>query len=446
MSTLAGRAHRVAVALSLVLLAIAVVFGNRYLREHGGWNLEAGSDDLMTVMLVILGFVLVGSFALLRPGRSNPDGARQTAIIWSVALLLALAFTWRVIIVADRWVEAIGTPITSPEELASFRAAHPESFVRYDHEVPTGAFLQSFEFLNSNNVEMTGYVWQFYGADVPADVPADVTRGIVFPEALEQAYDVEEAWRIARDGGEQIGWYFSGTFRQNFDYQLYPFDRQGVWLRLWHPDPERDVLLVPDFASYSNLDPPMLPGIENEFVYGGWEPIDSGFSYGLVSYNANFGLPDLRDLNGVPLINLYFNLSVERNFLGPLLEHVVLETAIALLVFFLLLLTANDSDVQQRLGLTLFDLIVASAGLLFAVILDLNSIRNAIASQQLTYLEWFPLILIVFIVLVVLNAVLRGQGWRVPLLGYKGDLVPVLAYWPALIGTVLTMTLLVFFY
>ena len=35
------------------------------------------------------------------------------------------------------------------------------------------------------------------------------------------------------DGTEQIGWYFSGTFRQNFDYRLYPFDRQDIWLRIW---------------------------------------------------------------------------------------------------------------------------------------------------------------------------------------------------------------------
>ena len=64
----------------------------------------------------------------------------------------------------------------------------------------------------------------------------------------------------------------------------------------------------------------------------------------------------------------------------------------------------------------------------------------------MTYLEWFPLILAVFIVLVVLTAVLRVQGWRIPGLGYTGDLVPVLAYWPALLGALLAVTLLVFFY
>jgi hypothetical protein len=129
-----------------------------------------------------------------------------------------------------------------------------------------------------------------------------------------------------------------------------------------------------------------------------------------------------------------------------MLEHLVLEAAIAILLFFLLLLMAQDADLQDRVGLTIFDLIVAAGGLLFAVILDHNSIRSVVESQDLTYLEWFPLILDVFIVLVVLTAVLRVKRWRIPVVGYSGDLMPVVAYWPALIGSLLVVTLLVFFY
>jgi hypothetical protein len=107
---------------------------------------------------------------------------------------------------------------------------------------------------------------------------------------------------------------------------------------------------------------------------------------------------------------------------------------------------AHDSDIEDRVGLTIFDLIVAAGGLLFAVILDHNSIRGVVESQDLMYLEWVPLILDVFIVLVVLTAVLRVKRWRIPVVGYSGDLIPVVAYWPALIGSLLAVTLLAFFY
>jgi hypothetical protein len=190
--------------------------------------------------------------------------------------------------------------------------------------------------------------------------------------------------------------------------------------------------------------PSALPGIDTQFVYGGWDPLSSEFSYDLVDYNVDFGLG--YGFSSGPDPEFYYNLSVERDFLGPMLEHLVLEAAIAILLFFLLVLMAHDTDLQDRIGLTIFDLIVASGGLLFAVILDHNAIRNVVQSQELTYLEWYPLILDVFIVLVVLTAVLRVKRWRVPVIGYSGDLMPVAAYWPALIGSLLAVTLLVFFY
>ena len=435
-----GTAHRVAAVLGAVAVALTVVYGSRYHREHGGWDVISGSDDLMTVMLLALGAVLFLSAAILRPGRRNSNGARLTSIVWTIALMAALLFTWNVIVVSDRWVQGIGTTLDSPRTLDEFVAAHPDSFVGYDYRIPTGVYLQSFEFLSASNLKMSGFVWQKYGPEIPDTIP----RGVVFPEQLEEAYEAVEAWRVEQNGVEEIGWYFSGTFRQNFDYQLYPFDRQDVWLRLWHPEPVEGVLLVPDFEAYRDLTPRSLPGLDTNFVYGGWDPLSSQFSYDLIDYNVDFGLG--YGFSGAFDPELFFNLSVERDFLSPMLEHLVLEAAIAILLFFLLVLTSYESEVQSQLGLTVFDLIVAAGGLLFAVILDHNSIRGSVESQQITYLEYFPLILSVFIVLVVLSAVLRVKQWRLPILGYTGDLVPVLAYWPALFGTLLIVTLLVFFY
>jgi len=433
-------ARRVAMALTVLFGVLAVLVASGYLRQHGGWDLESGSNDLMTIMLLVLACFLALSIVVLRPGARNLHGARLTSIVWSLALLLALFFTWHVIVVSTRWVNSIGTPIGSPQALEAFQAAYPASFEGYDYRVPTGVLLQSFEFLNANNVEMSGFVWQEYGPEIPDHV----LRGVVLPEALDEAYEAREAWRVERDGTEEIGWYFSGRFRQNFDYRLYPFDRQDIWLRIWSPEAVEGVLPVPDFGAYRDLTPESLPGIETQFVYGGWDPLRSGFSLDLIEYNVDYGLG--YGFSRIPGPDLYFNLSVERDFLGPMLEHLVLEAAIAILLFFLLLLMAHDSDLEDRIGLTIFDLIVAAGGLLFAVILDHNAIRNVVQSQDLTYMEWFPLILDVFIVLVVLTAVLRVKRWRIPVIGYSGDLMPVAAYWPALIGSMLVVTLLVFFY
>jgi hypothetical protein len=433
-------AHRVAAALAVIFLALAVLTGSRYYQAHNGWDIESGSSELMGIMILIMSFVLAASYAVFKPSARSPYGQRRTSVIWSLTLLTGLFFTWHVIISADRWEDLVGTPVTSQQEVDAYIAENPISFEPYAYRIPTGVFLQSFEFLDANNVEMAGYIWQTYGPEVPETVK----RGFSLPEAVEESYDAQEVWRIPQpDGGEKIGWYFFGKFRQIFNYRLYPFDRQAIWLRIWPMDPTETVLLVPDFGAYRDLTPSTLPGIDTRFVYGGWDPLGSEFSLDLIDYNVNFGLGSR--FNDFPQPDLYFNLSVERDFLGPVLEHVVLEAAIAVLLFLLLVLMASESEIQERTGLTIFDLIVAAGGLLFAVILDHSSIRNSVASQELSYLEWFPLLLAVFIVLVVLSAVLRVQGWRVPGIGYTGDLMPVYAYWPSLIGTLLVITLVMFF-
>jgi hypothetical protein len=433
--------RRVAMALSVLFGVLAVLVASGYLRQHGGWDIESGSNDVMTIMLLVLGFVLALSIAVLQPGPRNVSGTRLTSVIWTVALVAALLFSWRVIERSHRWEGHIGTMVTSPQELDAFVNAHADAFAAYDYRVPTGIFLQSFEFLNANNVVLSGFVWQTYGPEIPDHI----MRGIVLPEAVKEAYEAKEVWRVEQDdGSEEIGWYFSGTFRQNFKYGLYPFDRQDIWLRIWSPEPVEGVIPVPDFGAYRDLTPSTLPGIDTQFVYGGWDPLSSEFSYSLIDYNVDFGLG--YGYTGGPDPEFYYNLSVERDFLGPMLEHLVLEAAIAILLFFLLVLLVHDTDVERHVGLSIFELVVAAGGLLFAVILDHNAIRATVESQDLTYLGWFPLILAVFIVLVVLTAVLRAKRWRIPVIGYSGDLVPAFAYWPALIGSMLVVTLLVFFY
>jgi hypothetical protein len=216
-TTFPQTARRVPTALSVLFGALTILVVSRYLRQYGGWDTVSGSDDLMTIMLLVLAFILALSVAVLRPGARNVDGTRLTSVIWTVALLAALLFTWKVIVGAQRWEGAVGTIVTSPQELEAFVAAHPESFADHEYRVPTGIFLQSFEFLNTNNVEIAGFAWQTYGPEIPDHI----MRGIVLPEAVEEAYEADEVWRVEQDDGtEQIGWYFSGTFRQNFDYRL----------------------------------------------------------------------------------------------------------------------------------------------------------------------------------------------------------------------------------
>jgi len=305
--------------------------------------------------------------------------------------------------------------------------------------IPTGVFVQSFEFLSANNVEVAGYIWQKYDATIPDDIARDV----ILPESVSGAYAAEENYRVVQNGTELIGWYFVATIRQSFDYRRFPFDRQDVRLRLWHPNAELGVVLVPDFAAYPTLAPATMPGLERQFVYGGWDPTFAGFSLAVNAYDTTFGYAS--GFEQGEFAELYFNIGVKRDFLGPLIDHIVFTLAISLLLFGILLLTTSDESLSSRFGLNATGVLTATGGLLFAVILKHNQIRSAVVSQQIVYLEMLPFVLYGLIVLVAVNAIALAWPRDVKFFAYKDNILPVLLYWPLLLGAVLLVTL-AFFY
>src|SRR5687768_7385387 len=103
MTTRSQTVGRVAMALTVLFGALAVLVASRYLHEQGGWDLESGSNELMTNMLLVLGVVLALSIAVPRLGTRIVNGGQFASVIWTVALLMALVFTWRVIVVSHRW-------------------------------------------------------------------------------------------------------------------------------------------------------------------------------------------------------------------------------------------------------------------------------------------------------------------------------------------------------
>jgi hypothetical protein len=432
---------RVLALAGLVVLALLVV---RFVGSHDGVVLSHRSEDLIPILLALLVVALALAVVVFRPERGEQRGMTATSAAWSVSLLAALIAVWYLIDVNVDNIPEIGSPLYTQEDVDSFLAASldPDRFgSRPPIVIPTGVLVQSIEFLNANNVEVAGYVWQRYS---PA-VPPDVARGFVLPEAVAEAYDAEEVYRFSEpDGSEVIGWYVSATLRQPFDYRFYPFDRQDIWIRLWHRDFEREVVLGPDFGAYTSLDPATLPGLEEQFVYGGWDPVFSGFSYALNHYNTTFGFGPSAAIDAMP--ELYFNVGLRRDFLGPLVDHIVLAAAVALLVFAVLTLTTTDEDRHKRTGgLSTAGVIGTCSGLLFAVLLEHNQIRSIIASQEVSYIEMLPLVLYAAILLAALNAVLVSSPLQLRLIRYRNNLLPDLLYWPAILSVLLVITIVTFY-
>ncbi|MGH2614815.1 MAG: hypothetical protein ACRDJC_06220 [Thermomicrobiales bacterium] len=427
-----------AATVMLVAAAAAIVVLWNYLQTHGA--LAAASDSPPIAAVLVLAVVAVMALAVLvfRPERGTLFALGVTSAAWSVVLMIALALAWASIAQSEQQNRWHGMPVVTLAEADVYLADELPAGVDPVRS-PTGVLVQSIEFLSGDNVQVSGYVWQRYGPGIPEELD----RGVVLPEAVKEAYTATEVYRYEENGVETIGWYFAATLREPFEYAEFPFDQQNLWLRLWARDFSQDAVLVPDFSAYLSLDPSALPGMESEFVYTGWTPRYSGFSYSNQRYDTSFGIGDAGEFQELP--ELYFNLILDRNFAGPFFEHVVFAIAVAILLFGLLALTTDDESLKGRFQLSTAGVLGAASGLLFAVILKHNQLRGAVGNRGISYIEGIPIVLYGVIVVVVLNAILLAAPWKPKFVAHRNNLLPVLAYWPVLLGFLLAVTLWVFF-
>jgi hypothetical protein len=420
--------------LSLVAIAVMWRFGGPQ-----GDRAVALTSPRNAVVIVLAALATAAlAVVLFRPERGNLSALIATSVAWSLSLLGALILAWIAIAAVDRQDQWHGTPITTPGEADTYLAQHlPPGLdpVR----IPTGVLVQSMEFLSEDDVQVSGFIWQRY----TAELAERVEPGVVIPEAVAEAYDATEAYRYAENGVETIGWYFAATLRQPFDYAPFPFDEQVVWLRLWARDFSQDIVLVPDFASYTSLNPSSMPGVEAEFVYADWLPRYSGFSLSQQSYVTSFGIGDAATAYVTP--ELYFNVVLDRRFVGPFVEHLIFAIAVACLLFGLLVMTTDDDHLKGRFQLSTAAVLGTASGLLFAVILKHNQLRDVVGTQGISYIESIPILLYGAIVAVVLNAILVASVLPVRVIRHRNNLLPALAYWPVLLGLLLAITLVGFF-
>lgn len=442
------RGSRIAAAfLGAVLILLTVA----HLGRHQGSFDRTGGSELLPLLLVALGFLLTAAVALFQPERLQLRSLLLTSAAWSLALVLALSAVWYLVDANIRLDRALGNIVVDQAQVDSYLAGHgvPPTIAasggtggtaESPWRVPTGVLVQAMEFANANDVQVTGYVWQRYAASIPADVE----RGFVLPEAVVESVQATPAYSAtAADGSQLLGWRFHATIRQNFDYGRYPFDRQDVDLLIWSQDFGQRLVLVPDFDSYPDLAPAALPGVAENFVQAGWDLEHSHFSYRPNADDTSYGFPGATEASGFP--ELVFAVGFRRSFLEPFLDDVLFAAVVALLIFLILCLTARDSTTKARFGISTFGVLGTSSGLLFSVILKDGQIRQTVSTGEIVYVEVLTFLLYAAILLVAANALLLDSPLRVPFVDYRDNLLPDLLYWPVLLGTLLVITLVVFF-
>ncbi len=404
------------------------------------------TDYHLALLLILSAFAVLTVlllWATLRRARASRKARRlDSRTLWtlsigfSVLCALAVLAIWLVITLAP-FPQGSGDPILSQSDLDHYLAARPSATAGGPRIlIPTGVFIQSIKFDSAFDPVVSGYVWQVYGPDVPQDV----TRGFILPDGDD--IQSAEAYRETRGGAQVIGWSFQATLRQEFLYNNYPFDRHYLWVRVDPADVSHNIMLTPDFPSYSTLRPTDLPGVQPKLILEDWQVRQAFFSYHTNLYNTNLGVGDLARLSRQP--ELYYSVGLSRHILGAFITYIIPPLVALIMLFGVLILTTRRQTLRDSAGWSSTNVLAYTAALFFVIIVSHVNLRQQVSANGVLYLGWFYILTYLAILLVSINAVVFILASERQLIQREDNLVSKLLYWPVFSFALLVITVVVF--
>ena len=398
------------------------------------------SDIHYWILTTVLLLLMIYSWIALVNHQRTVTHLLRHAFVFSLLLTLGIIAVWINEYYAAPPIQYNSMTLSNRAIVEQFQSDYSISTLNESKHppffVPTGLFIQSIEFLNASNTAVSGYVWQRY----PKNYEEPIDHGVIFPEAIEstitEAYTHEENHEIVK------GWYFEATLRETFDYRGYPFDKQFLWIRLWHKEFTKNIILVPDFRAFDSLNPSTLPGIEQDFVLSEWNLSRAYFDIRINKYNSNFGNTRFTSHDKMP--ELYFNIEISRNILNPFIAH-LFPLAVVLLMLYGIVLTISKQE--SNLTITGFNVsaVIAACSALFFILLIMHvQLRDELAVNTIVYLEYFYLVSYITILMVTVNTVLFSYDPPLRILAFKDNFIPKLIYWPVLLLWIFLITAILF--
>jgi hypothetical protein len=414
------------------------VFGIALLPEE----IALGERDQRRGLIQILCCGMLLAWAVSLIGYRVEDGSHaalwRAAITAGVVLLFGISTVWWLTLsYPDRNGEQ-SIHILDEAALQKFLNAH-EHILKADTaplQVPTGMIVRTVRMIDANDVVITGNVWIRMTAGGGIEPPV-----LEMPDA--EALELRDQVTLRRGGDDVTSWLFKATLREPSEWsRKYPFDRALMRLRVVAKPSATPVALVPDLSSYQLLTPSELPGVEKTMILPGWTVDHSYFSYTSQSLGTTSAAPS-NDDQRLPY-DLAFNVVTARRFLDPFVSSVLPIIVIVCLLFGLLIVVSKNNAKVAATGFKATDVLRASVALLFPALVAQVNLRSRIGATEIIYIEYFYFILYVAILAVAANALtftLRGSGVS----QVRDNLIPKLAFWPAILGACFAVTL-VFLY
>lgn len=333
--------------------------------------------------------------------------------------------------------------VDSRTSLASFINSENQKVMKLGLQkfipVATGIFVEEFEFRDSYNVIIRGEVWQKW----PKHLARFYDAGLRFPqEALAGRTLITKISEEEEKNYVTHTWTVKVMLKMPFDYSKYPFDVRDVKIEMMYPDVDSGILLVPDVDGYSDILPYSSPGINKDIYLNDSQLLSTQFSFDLVNYHDRFGHKKFSGMNQFPIMK--YSINLKRRLLNVLVMNIIPILVVASMIF--LIFYSNTKDKDDKSGVSMMSAVQSCAGFFFVLLVAHIDLRRRLNTPSLTYIESFYLTMYVIMALLAINVVafIKSKNER-RFLHYQDNLLVKVSYWPVLLFTWMTITLLVFY-
>lgn len=311
------------------------------------------------------------------------------------------------------------------------------------NKIKTGLFIQNVEFVDSDKVSISGYIWQHDTDKVHKGVNSSGGEiGFKFPQQVKINAETEphQVYRIKQSDSNVSGWYFDVVLRQLFDYTKYPFDHKTVKIQIRPKEITKGTILVPDFQSYRSTGPQDVFGIAPDIILSEWNRENTYFSYDLSTYDTNFGIYDFDVRESSP--ELSFNFVLKRKFESAFIYN-LLPILLILILLYGAFLSVNDKNAnEEKHGFSSSNVVgicISLLGVFIALHLQLRqSLQNP---GGLVYIEYFYVFVYLLLILVTANALSLSNKWT-HFLHRNNNLILKTMYWPIVLLYFVMVTLM----
>ena len=400
---------------------------NTFIQDDIQVDVDSLRRQVIWIILVAIIFLTSLSTIILKIHKGNIVRIWIMSGITSVLLLIGIGVIWNLALTYHNSDGESGIRVSDKSTLRTLMNSFDQRSISKHIEpptyIPTGVYIDAIELRGSNDVSITGRMWQKY----PNDFSAEIGQGFQIGRA-KNVKIVEIDSHMLEDG-RVINWRFQADLRTQLNYSRYPLEVEKIRMQILPWETGENIVLVPDLDAYKLMAGTLLPGLDETVFIPGWDLTETFFLLKQANEYTDFGVERNFDQDVFP--DLYYEIGIKRIFVDAFISNLTPLIVVTIILFSVSLLPPTI-DISRVLGICV--------SVFFVVVFAHLAIRRNISIGEIFYLEYFFFVIYFTILLVPLNTFRVSLGISSRFFEYQDGLIPKAIYWPSIMGIFFIIT------